>query len=223
MIDVKLDFQERCDEITLYFSFVEKVSKRGSKISLSSGATEKVDIKLSKTLKANGFLLLYNLVESSVTKAIEQIYVKMRNEGTKFDDIKVGIKKEIIQHLKTHKNPTKFVDVVNSIAEDIIEECFSSEKLFSGNVDAKKIRDVSQEYGFSVATTYRKTKSGRELLTVKNRRNDLAHGILSFQEVGQEFTIQDMQRIKKEVVAYLSQILDNIEIYINNKDYLNRP
>lgn len=223
MKDVKRDFKERCDEIDLYFSFVEKAAKRGSKIALSNGAVEKVDTKLAKTLKANGFILLYNLIESSITKSIEQIYVKMKHESTKFDDIKVGIRRELINHLKTNKNTDKFVESINSIAEDIIEQCFSPDKVFSGNVDARKIREVSQKYGFSVRTNYRKTKGGLELKTVKDKRNDLAHGIFSFQEVGHNYTVQDLLRIKKEVIAYLSQILDNIENYITNKEYLNIP
>ncbi len=220
MIDVKRDFQQRCDEIDLYFSFMEKVAKRGSKISLADGTADKIEPVLAKTLKANGFILLYNLVESSIKRAVEEIYIKMKRDGTKYDDVKESIKREIIIFLKNKKNADEFVTSVNFIAEDIIEQCFSSKILFSGNVDAKEIRETSKKYGFSTATNNRVTKGGRELLTVKTHRNDLAHGVFSFQEVGKNFTPQEMLRIKREVTSYIKQILDNIENYINNKEFL---
>ncbi len=220
MKNVKLDFQERCDEIDLYFSFVEKVAKRGSKISFLNGKSEKIERDLTKTLKANGFIILYNLVESSITKAIEEIYIRMKSEKVTYDDIKEGIKRDLILHLKNRNNPDTFVSSVNVIAEDIIEQCFSSETLFSGNIDARKVRKTSEKYGFSSRTDNRKTRGGRELKTVKDQRNDLAHGVFSFQEVGKNYTEKDLLKIKKQVIAYVSQILDNIEIYINNREYL---
>ncbi len=227
MKEVKIDFKERCDEITAYFDFVKKVESRGSKITFldETGVTfiEPIESNLVKTMKAQGFILLYNLTESSIKKAIEQIYVKMKREKVKYDKIKDGIKREIIIYLKTRKNADEFVNSVNAVAKDIIEQCFSSKFLFSGNVDAREIRKVADKYGFSTATDTTLTQNGRKLLTVKTQRNDLSHGIYSFQEVGKKFTVEDLMKIKDQVIAYLSQILDNIETYINNKDYLHRP
>lgn len=221
MKDVKRDFQERLDEINLYFSFLEDVILRNGKLLYPDGTSENIDATLIKTLRANGFLLIYNLVESCVKKAIEEIYVSMRRENIAYDDIKEGIKKEIINYLRSNKTGTEsFVSSVNKIAEDIIEHCFSADTLFSGNVDARKIREIAKKYGFSTHTNTARTKSGAKLLTVKTRRNDLAHGIYSFQECGKEYTLQDMLEIKNEVTTYLAQILNNIESYIDNKEFL---
>ena len=217
MIDVKRDFQERVNEIDLYFTFIEKIILKDSSLLFRNGRKEKIDADLSQILRANGFLLLYNLVESCIKKSIEEIYFSIRRNGIKYDDVKDGIKKEIIKYLRSDKiSPDTFILLVNDIAQDIVEHCFSSERIFSGNVDAKKIRDAAAIYGFSTKTDKRKTKGGINLLTVKNRRNGLAHGDYSFRECGKDYTIQDMIKIKKEVTVYLKQILDNIENYINN-------
>jgi hypothetical protein len=221
MKDVKRDFQERLDEINLYFSFLEKVILKEGTLLYADGTSENIDATLVKTLRANGFLLIYNLVESCIKKAIEEIYISMRRDNVEYDNIKEGIRKEIINYLRSSKTGTdSFVSSVNNIAEDIIEHCFSAETLFSGNVDARKIREIAKKYGFSTHTNTARTKSGAKLLTVKTRRNDLAHGVYSFQECGKEYTIQDMLEIKNEVTSYLEQILDNIEIYIDNKEFL---
>lgn len=221
MKDVKRDFQERLDEINLYFSFLEKVILKEGKLLYPDGSTENIDTTLIKTLRANGFLLIYNLVESCMKRAIEEIYIDMRRDRVEYDSIKEGIRKEIINYLRSNKTGTEdFVSSINDIARDIIGHCFSAEALFSGNVDAKKIRDIAKRYGFSTRTNTTRTKSGEKLLTVKTRRNDLAHGVYSFQECGKDYTIQDMVEIKNEVTTYLEQILDNIESYIDNKEFL---
>ncbi|MBW4689000.1 MAG: hypothetical protein KME40_28890 [Komarekiella atlantica HA4396-MV6] len=43
----------------------------------------------------------------------------------------------------------------------------------------------------------------------------------SFEEVGQEKTVYQLLEIKGEVVEYLRQILENIQEYLNNKEYLD--
>ena len=60
---------------------------------------------------------------------------------------------------------------------------------------------------------------GNDLLTVKTTRNDLAHGSKSFAEVGRNFTILDIVRIKDKVIAYLSAMLANVSVYIQQQDY----
>ena len=58
-------------------------------------------------------------------------------------------------------------------------------------------------------------------MTVKNNRNDLAHGIKSFAEVGKDKSADELIKIKDKVVKYLRQILENISIYIDNQEYLD--
>jgi hypothetical protein len=48
----------------------------------------------------------------------------------------------------------------------------------------------------------------------------LAHGVVSFSECGKDYTIAELQQIKKEVVGYLRGILKNVDSYIVNKEYL---
>ena len=107
---------------------------------------------------------------------------------------------------------------LNSIASDIIKQY--PRKIFSGNIDAKKVKEVSEKYGFSCQTDYRSTKNGEKLLIVKSQRNALAHGDLSFQDCGQDYTIQDMITIKNEVLNYLDEILNNIEVFLSEQKYL---
>ena len=62
------DFDERAQEVSKYFLLLKNL-EQGS-ILLSMGnvkntKTKNIDTELAKTLKATGFLLLYNLIEST--------------------------------------------------------------------------------------------------------------------------------------------------------------
>jgi hypothetical protein len=88
-------------------------------------------------------------------------------------------------------------------------------------VDARLIKEIAEKYGFSCKTEPTKTKDGQNLLVVKSNRNDLAHGVKSFEEVGRDQTIEELLEIKQEVIEYLRQILQNIKIYLDNQEYLD--
>ena len=232
MNDVKRDFQERCDEINLYFSFLEKVTTKKGKILYPDGASDNIDTILIKTLKAQAFLLLYNLTESSIKKAVEAIFQEILRSGVKYEDAKTHIRKDFIKFIKSKVSADEFVSGVSVLSEDIFPFCLSVKnspsdiqpqyikELFSGNVYADTIKNIAKQFGFSSATNPRKTNNGHALKTIKEQRNDLAHGVKSFQEVGQNYSPQELFKMKDETIAYLKQIIDNIESYIVSREFL---
>ncbi|MEO8894010.1 MAG: MAE_28990/MAE_18760 family HEPN-like nuclease [Coleofasciculaceae cyanobacterium] len=172
----------------------------------------------------DGFLLLYNLVESTMRNAIEAIFDEFKSKGISFDKIRPEIKITVLQNLQTcfKKSSAKNLhSKMSQISIDIITATFEREKIFSGNVDAKVIKETAVKYGFSHSTDCSKTKDGQNLLLVRETRNDLAHGIKSFEEVGRDKTIDELLEIKEEVVEYLGQILENIQDYLDKKEYLD--
>ena len=59
-----------------------------------------------------------------------------------------------------------------------------------------------------------------KLLTVKSNRNDLAHGLKSFAEVGRDFDLGRLEAIMAQVVAFLRSLLESVTTYISTKAYL---
>jgi len=182
---------------------MENITKKGANLVYPDKSVTPLTSDIHRILKANTFLLLYNLSESCITNAIEEIYTTLRYERVSYDTLNEGIKKEIIKFLKKNVNHSDFVSDVNNIAYDIIKECFDKEKIFSGNVDAKEVRKIAKQYGFSHAIMPASfdgqlTNINRvHLLSVKSRRNDLAHGIYSFIDCGKEFSTSDLNYHKK--------------------------
>ena len=217
------DFDERAQEVSKYFFLLKNLEQGSIKLVMGNSNNQKVkniDTELEKTLKATGFLLLYDLIESTIRNAIEAIFDDLTNQKVSFDDLRDEIKKIIIQNFKQNKSSDNLLNTINNIALDIISASFDKEKFFSGNIDARKIKQTAEAYGFSYQTNARKTQNGNELLKIKTNRNDLAHGFKSFEEVGRDATADELLQIKKRVICYLREILQNIENYILKQEYL---
>lgn len=218
------DFNERAKEVGQYFIFLKSLEQATTKLSMEGkdckAKVKAIDSELLKTLKANSFLLLYNLVEATMRNAIEIIFDELKSTGVSYNQIRPELKKIVIKNLKK-QNPDRLFESITEISVDIISAGFNRDKLFSGNFDGEKIRKTARDYGFSHSTNFIKTGDGSDLLTVKTNRNDLAHGFKSFTEVGRDKTADELLEIKKKVVKYLKQILKNIAAYIANKDYLD--
>lgn len=217
MKDFIRTFNERKEEIEVYFEFLEDLMIKNAKLAFPDNTRKSLDLALPRILRANGFLLIYNVVESCISLGIEAIYIDIITKGIDYNSISTKIQKEIIGNIKNNVKLDSFVEQVNDITIDIIGQY--PKKIFSGNVDARKIKDIAEKYGFSYQTDAKLTKNGAKLLTVKQKRNDLAHGEISFQDCGKEYTIQQMIEIKTEVIQYLEEILNNIDLFLLQEEY----
>lgn len=217
------DFDERAKEVSQYFIFLKNLEQESIKLSMGSKPKIKaIDQNLLRTLKASGFLLLYNLVEATMRNAIESIFDELKNEGVSYDRIRPELKKIVLKNLKK-RNTDELHTSILEVSMDIISASFDPQDLFSGNIDGRKIKDTAIKYGFSHVTDARKTHDGTDLLSVKTNRNDLAHGFKSFTEVGRDKTADELLAIESRVVKYLRQILENIEAYLEHREYLDSP
>lgn len=224
-------FEERSQEVSDYFIFIKDLKDEKIQLAIEENA-ERLNVKerypyLSSTLKAGAYLLLYNLVESSMRDAIEAIFAELKNQQIPFDNLTPKLKEIVLENMKEialkkrHNEDDKVLKQIQNISLDIIWVGFNKEKALPGNMDGKSIKNTAEKYGFSYQTNPQETNNGRDLEKIKKNRNDLAHGVKSFADVGQGTTAEELIEIKNKVVNYLRQILENIESYLVNKEYLD--
>lgn len=214
------DFNKRTKEVTEYMTFLKELEQKTIQFS-NNGIVSNIDPDLENTLKATAYLLLYNLIESTMRNAVQFIFDDIKTNDLSFDDLRVEIKKIILQNLKKSNTDTLVTDIME-LTTDIIHVSFDPEDLFSGNVDAKLIREkIAAKYGFSSYTDHSQTRGGVDLLSIKDKRNDLAHGNVSFHDIGREKSATELVEISERVIEYLRQILNNVNDYLVNQEYLN--
>jgi hypothetical protein len=218
MLHVWTDFHARVKEINSYLDFVQTTinfpSNLTYKDSTGSDILLPINTDLQQTLKATAFLLIYNLVESTMSNAIEAIYQHLKTQAMTFDKLNKKVKTIILKNTKKW-NPDKLEPNLKDIALDIVCEAFRKEELFSGNVDARRIRETIEEYGVTISHTV----NGDNLLTVKARRNDLAHGVTSFADCGSTTTVSELIKYKDDTKDYLTATLKDIETYLVKTHY----
>lgn len=230
LADLRDLFNRRKSEVLRYFEFLTAVTDNKADslaVSQSDLSLKKVENfilsrDLVKTLRANGYLLLYNLVESTMTNAIDSIHQIFHSQSLGFDDLRAEVQRVILKNFRSASLDEHVIaNKAHPIQIAMIRMGYDKTNLFSGNVDARSIRDTAKIYGFGIAAHDTSvSKDGRRLLDVKNKRNQLAHGKISFEDCGHETSHDELIAIATETIAYLEAVLLGIEEYVTGQEYL---
>lgn len=230
MIETRAEFNKRISEIDLYFNTLSIFDKGKCTIqcmTIDDQILEQdIDEELTRILKANGFLLLYNLIESTTRKSIGAIFNAMHTESITFKQLTLDLRKLWFnQKVIDLKEGTFRVDTLKKMLHELADVILNNELLhfkaecvnISGNIDARELRDIATKFGFT------QSPNGEELLTVKDKRNKLAHGEMTFTEIGRDYSIGDLITFKDKTYIYLQDVLANIDTYINESKYKAEP
>ncbi len=217
-------YQERIDEIELYFRALRDLYNTQSREENYAFYND----DFLKILKANALIMIYNLVESSIMGGILEIYDELKTSGYSYKDVTKEIqdiwfsfKFNQVYDKNAHYNSyrDKAVEIINAILQN--EPLVMDRKAtdISGNLDAKKIREICSEHGITY-TIEPECRGGIVLEDVKNKRNQLAHGTTSFAECGRYYALEDLEKIKNETIIFLNGILQGMKKYYQDKTFL---
>ena len=217
-------YQERIEEIELYFRGLQDLydtQSREENYAFYNG-------DFLKILKANALIMIYNLVESSIMGGILEIYDELKTCGYSYKDVTKEIQ-DIWFSFKFNQvyDKNAHYNSYRDKAEEIINAILQNEPLvmdrkatdISGNLDAKKIREICSEHGITY-TIEPECRGGIVLEDVKNKRNQLAHGTTSFAECGRYYALEDLEKIKNETIIFLNGILQGMKKYYQDKTFL---
>lgn len=226
MNTTKTEYQKRLKEVEVYLDIIKLLDKGSCAIECTdineNKHVQKIDTELTKILKANGFLILYNLIEATIRNSITAIVNAIGADRLSYRKLSDKLKHIwICQEFKNITEQNVLKNRVAELSEKILNDnllVFEKECLnISGNLDAQKIRNIAKQFG------YNESKDGRCLHTIKEKRNKLAHGEYTFSDVGKEYTSNELVTFKNETVNFIEDVLRNVETYIKNKGYAALP
>ena len=228
MVNTKSDFEQRKKEIENYFSFLNILDKETTFLKYvkdEQAIEEGISKDIQRILIANSFLILYNLIEATIRNSIVEIYEKIQEDAISYSQLSKSLKKIWIKSKTKNLKEGNFnINTLQSNVESIISDVIDNEIILltkddidiSGNIDADKIRALAKEIGFDKTSD---EKNGLNLVTIKDKRNGLAHGNHTFYDVGKGFTVKEISSFKNETFLYLTDVIFNIEKFINEKKY----
>jgi hypothetical protein len=226
------DFNRRLAEIQKYFELVDRIEKLGAfstnSITFPSGEYI-VDSDLQKILKSHCYLLLYNLVESSIRNGITAIHDVILIDELTYKDLSPQIKKMWLlndisksftdSYIKKDTLADNLHKLIKSVLDDEMVSLNTSNIPISGNLDATTINELIYMYGFVGNLGV----PSREINPILNRlvkvRCDLAHGNVSFCDASNQISWSKLVDDKDKLVIYLTHMLNNINDYIESKKY----
>lgn len=223
-------FEERAAELSAYLKFMELIERDSARLFLPNRRTwrvRQVDEKIPRILKASFFLLLYNLIEASIREGFLSVYKAMEADGCSVSDLTPALRELWIDTAfarvsggSANRDSYRSVarTLVQGIADGVTARLDVRTLRISGNLDAARIRQLCNVHGVSHKTD-RRAKGGERLRVVKDKRNALGHGDLTFGECGRDCSVSDLVEIKAESLRYLKAILRNIDRFNAKKTY----
>ncbi len=183
---------------------------------IDTGKSLVITQEMQCVAKAQSLILLYNLVESTVCDCLNAIYDAIQDESLIFGNVSDDIKNMWRNYLKRKNLPEKTKN-----DNDIINMAIRFDSLainISGSLDFRKIQEVFSKHGCLLDNSSRDTIA-QSFLVVKNKRNLLAHGNISFSECGAHYLLSDLQKYKDHIVDYMQDVVNKTCDYIANKAY----
>ena len=234
MQTTKALYDNRKDEIEFYFQVLQDVMSHDPSVNDRDESRKRTIIRTTdnsrfiRILKSNYLIMLYNLIESCVKSGFEEIYEALTTKNISYAQASCALRDiwsnyEISKAERNTANGDTYGNRVKNILDSVISNIpimlskKAIEKLAGGTLDARSIRELLAKHEI----TFVETTSGdkHRILTVKNKRNSLAHGEESFGDAARDLTLEDLVNIKNEVLTFIEDAINGMDSYYNNERY----
>lgn len=223
------EVNDQKESISNFFHFLERLEFNEliiNDINLGEDSRYTLPIGISTVQKSSCIILLYNFIESVITNLISKIHDEIIRNNINFFDLNSDIRNTVIMYYSNIVEKMNFKNSAPHIQEIFLllantkkmgltyKKLSEFYSLYSGNLDSREARKVFQHYGINIL----RDEGG--LRTIKNGRNKLAHGELTFEEYGRTLTIQQLKDLKEKVFIYFDSLLSQVKEYIERENYL---
>lgn len=237
MEELRATFEERYAEIEAYLALLEGIemeARSGPPRLGAAGAL--ITTQQQRILYSGVFLQLYNLVEATVVRCLDEVTNAAIKSGTwSPGDLTVELRREWVRVMaRTHVdlNYENRLDSALSLCDHLVAAlpvaAFKVEKSGGGSWDDGAIEEITKRLGFALRVrreTYTAIKRHFRdelgcLQLVKKFRNELAHGSISFAECGENITVSELRDIATRTVSYMREVLSAFCVYIDDHGYI---
>ncbi|KEQ28281.1 hypothetical protein N180_01210 [Pedobacter antarcticus 4BY] len=234
---IREEFDRRITEINLYFEILKVIELDKPKLTAFDAVSDtNIDIIFDSQkiniFRASTFLLLYNLVESTVFNSVITIFDSINsdrhNPKLKYFDVIDDVKKYWLDNVYKHDEKMKKDAVINNFIK--LSNLIFNESLvlasyyikYGGSLDAFKIQETAKSLGVNIDKLkdgYRKDIHGEAFKEVQQKRNWLAHGEKTFAEIGQDYPFGRLDEFRQYIVEHLEKFIISIDDYIRDASY----
>ncbi|WP_022899147.1 MAE_28990/MAE_18760 family HEPN-like nuclease [Humibacter albus] len=220
-IDLAPFFEERYAEIEAYLSFlqnVEDAAREGTP--RLRGTDAPITTEQKKILNSSLYLQLYNLVEATVLRCLDAVVAAVEETERRPSELSIGLRTEWVRSIaRTHGDlgPDKRLQAALDLCEQLLRQMpvkgFKIEPGGGGNWDDSSIEKICERVGCGLTLSPNVVQAAKRhirddmgaLKLVKDRRNGLAHGSLSFVDCSDGVTVAELKGLATAVGDYLRE------------------
>lgn len=230
-------FQERLAEVEAYLDFLlimEEQAQHGPP--RLEGAEHPITTQQQRILYSSVYLQLYNLVEATMSRCIEAVAEAAKeNSRWKPSDLSGALRREWVRGVaRTHVDltPEHRLECALRLCDHLVEslpiDAFDIDKGGGGNWDDFEIEAFSKRLGFKLVVSQPVYSAIKQpfrddlgpLALVRQLRNRLAHGAISFAQCAEDVTVGRLIDLKNRTVDYLNEVVSCFARYVESFEYL---
>ncbi len=237
MTDLNAGFQERLAEVDAYLHFLTTMELRAQHgPPRLEGAEHPITTQQQRILYSGVYLQLYNLVEATMSRCIEAVAAAARDNGRWTPgDLSGDLRREWVRATaRTHVDLTpqnrleRALRLCDHLVASLPIETFDIDQGGGGNWDDLEIEEFSKRLGCQLVVSqpvYSAVKRPFRddlgpLALVRQLRNRLAHGSISFAQCSEDVTVERLTDLKNRTVNYLSEVVACFAKHIEGSEYL---
>ena len=214
-------FAQRKEDVDAHYrclAFINSVEshKQLPVVDRSSGNELYVDLQMQCCMKAQTLVLLYNMVESTICECLNYIYDAVADDGLTYADLTDEMRTMWTASGRRASREEK--DWSESAKMPVLAEFKELGINTSGSIDIRKIYDAFAKHGCIIADDKR-DECGNSFLTVKNKRNLLAHGNVCFSQCGASYTFPNLEKMRDDINTFLSIVIAATKKFVEEKNY----
>lgn len=232
-----IGFQERCAEVEAYLDFLSTMdaqAKNGRP--RFHGAETPITTDQQRILYSTVYLQLYNLVEATMSLCIQAVTDVARERGRwKPSDLSESLRREWVRAVaRTHESltPEHRLDNALRLCDHLVSalpiDAFDIDRGGGGSWDDSKIESISKRLGLQLVVSQPVYSSIKQkfrddfgpLGLVKDLRNRLAHGSISFVQCSENESVATLIDLKDKTVNYLGEVVHCFSSCIESFEYL---
>lgn len=214
-------FSQRKDDVDAHFrclAFINGVESHKQKPVIDSGSGSEllVDLQMQCCMKGQTLVVLYNMVESTICECLNYIYDNVADDELTYAELTDEMRRMWTQSCKRAKQPEGNLDEASKMQLKVVFQAIAINT--SGSIDIRKIYEAFEKHGCTIAEDKREDY-GDSFLTVKSKRNRLAHGNESFSQCGSNYLYRDLDKMRKDITAFLPIVIETTKKFVEEKGY----
>lgn len=227
-------YNERKDEIRNFIKFMESLEELESE----NGNNSLINTFLLQNsmnyqtliniLKSNLSLMIYNIIEFSVSNLLDGLYTKIFAQRLTYDDVSKELKnlwheaqyrgsRDPNASFNTFINKSKYiVDWITG--KKPLQKISPKNTMPGGNLDGTALEKVFKSHGIEINS---KSPNYRPDIfnNIKINRNNLAHGSFSFSDALKDSSISDLKKKSEFVLNFIDELVITVKEYAEKESY----